>query len=335
MRIHFKNVDQGDSIVLKWMDGGKAKYAIIDCNLNSANQNPVLNFIKSERVEHIEFCILSHPHEDHFSGFNELLDYCEKQKVSIGAFYHTARSIPEYLQSAVRSHQAKSELGKLFHKIVSFMGRNIIWDGGSIDHLTKEIDLTNEIKVKFLAPTEKEYSVYNSRKFKTLSPTFSKNASNTNILSTIIKIYSGEKWMVLLTSDAERQTFKRVMEKHIHLHSTKTSLVQVPHHGSFDNFNRTFWKQILHDVSSPAVISVGDNSYGHPDEKVISDIKELEFGVFSTNKIGPLNDALSFPAALADSALDMISTVRKRPRFDPALEGDKIFELNGDKFELI
>ncbi len=74
VEIVFKNVGQGDSIILEWesSEEGTKKIAIIDCNLNK-NENPVLQHLIELNLHEIEFVILSHPHEDHFSGFHELL----------------------------------------------------------------------------------------------------------------------------------------------------------------------------------------------------------------------------------------------------------------------
>lgn len=67
MRITFKDVGQGDSIILEWDKDGKKKIGIIDCN-KYFGANPVLSYIKNpeNKVEEIEFLILSHPHHDHF-----------------------------------------------------------------------------------------------------------------------------------------------------------------------------------------------------------------------------------------------------------------------------
>jgi competence protein ComEC len=70
--VTFKNVGQGDSIIIDWGSKKDRKYAIVDCNLFEG-RNPILEHIKDNNVHSIEFAILTHPHSDHFSGFLELL----------------------------------------------------------------------------------------------------------------------------------------------------------------------------------------------------------------------------------------------------------------------
>ena len=82
--VNFKNVGQGDSIIIEWDD----KIGIIDCNIYK-DSNPVLEYISQKDIEEIEFIILSHFHFDHFSGFPKLFDYCRDNKIKIKYFFHT------------------------------------------------------------------------------------------------------------------------------------------------------------------------------------------------------------------------------------------------------
>ncbi|HEV8506975.1 MAG TPA: hypothetical protein VGQ53_16305 [Chitinophagaceae bacterium] len=89
MKITFKDVGQGDSILLEWVDvAGVRKVGIIDCKLKG-KANPVIRHIDQNKYEQIEFIILSHPHEDHYSGLLQLLEYVERTGKRISRMCHT------------------------------------------------------------------------------------------------------------------------------------------------------------------------------------------------------------------------------------------------------
>ena len=82
LKLTFKNVEQGDSIILEWEDDGISRIGLIDCK-NAFRTNPTINFIKALNLTKIDFILLTHPHQDHFSGFSELLDYCIQNNIEI------------------------------------------------------------------------------------------------------------------------------------------------------------------------------------------------------------------------------------------------------------
>ena len=92
LKVTFKDVGQGDSIIIEWRKNSKSYVGIIDCNLKTNNRNPILEHIKILSTKEISFIILSHPHYDHFSGFEDLFNYCEKNKIIIKNFIHTAHA---------------------------------------------------------------------------------------------------------------------------------------------------------------------------------------------------------------------------------------------------
>ncbi|MCY7362979.1 MAG: hypothetical protein LH629_13085, partial [Ignavibacteria bacterium] len=57
----FKNVGQGDSILVEWLNGSQKHFGIIDCNLYES-RNPLLEELANRNIEFIDFIILSHLH---------------------------------------------------------------------------------------------------------------------------------------------------------------------------------------------------------------------------------------------------------------------------------
>jgi beta-lactamase superfamily II metal-dependent hydrolase len=287
MRIIFKNVGQGDSIILQWKKEGKKNIGIVDCK-KVYPYNPVLDYIKSKDVDSINFMILTHPHYDHFSGFRELLNYCGNNEIPIENFLLTCYQDIVYLKSAVKSSKASSELVKMLIKL-----RELRRDKNIIKHLThfnsdiKNIHLNDKIRIEPLAPTTTELEFFLERKL-SLAEENQDSQPHGNWLSTILKV-AGNDWYILLTSDVEQSVLKKIghnMEERL---ATSLILCQAPHHGSLKNHSSEFWRS-LDRRKAKVAISVGKNSYDHPDEKVIEKFDDYNYEIYSTNRVGALEN---------------------------------------------
>ena len=278
LKVTFKNVGQGDSIILEWNDHEKRKIGIIDCNLVD-NQNPVLGYLKQSDYTEIEFIILSHPHFDHFSGFNQLLDYCSSKKIIIQKFLHTSSQVPEYLKTANKTVQAQREIVALFKTIRQLWKTDkIIIEQGYLDDKTGPIRLNNDIFLKILAPSTTEFDAYISNLKVENDEESHHNNANTNWLSTFLKIYSPD-WQILLTSDCEKRVLNRWKNKNAEFSNQKLLLAQSPHHGARGNHSTSFWRQFSPEKDTPVIMSVGENIYKHPSKQNIDyfNTKDLKF----------------------------------------------------------
>jgi competence protein ComEC len=151
--ITFKDVGQGDSIIIEWENEGKNKIAIIDCK-KAYGKNPVLEYIKTKGTKEIAFLLLSHPHLDHFSGFTELIEHCIRDNIIIKYFLHTSNDMPSYWKSAVDGYEANTEILRLFN-IIREADIKIGMKRHSIqaEQIFSDITLNNEYSIKIIAPT--------------------------------------------------------------------------------------------------------------------------------------------------------------------------------------
>lgn len=328
VNVTFKNVGQGDSIVIEWQKDSINKVGIVDCNLVH-NANPILEHIIAFNYQEIEFIILSHPHYDHFSGLRELLEYCEVHKIVIRKFLHTSQQVPDYLRVATRSIISTNELVLLFTVIKRLRKKQVIEFLTYISDEITDILLTDELRLKFLAPSSVEYE-----KFLNRTPLFDEedphNNTQSNWLSTIIKIYTSD-WYILLTSDSSVETLKRVgiQKKGEFLDFLK--LGQSPHHGAKGNHYDAFWKTKKHVYRTPIIFSVGDNIYKHPSEKAVSFFSETKnnFKIFSTNQVGSLNEYItSLRSSTISSYLDLAGSEEIVEPIPPnQYQGDQTFNF--------
>ncbi len=291
LRITFKAVGQGDSILLEWQDEeGQNHIGVIDCNLVNSGRNPVLEHIKRQNYSKIDFLILSHPHSDHFSGFSSLLDYCEKEAIKVEVFFHSCHLVPDYLKAACTSITSQREAGMLFQKIMR------LFKEGKLDKRILDqsgypfLELPNRLKIKCLSPSERERDDYVSTKKYFYNEEEKDNNPKANFLSSLLKIYQeGEEWYILLTADSEASTFQRLDKKNGDEFTGELLLAQCPHHGAKLNCKRPFWMKKRKSKACFAVFSVGENSYGHPDQWTKDTFIDNDYSLRYTSDLSKLN----------------------------------------------
>jgi competence protein ComEC len=284
----FKGVGNGDSIILEWMGAdGTLNVGIVDCNL-FGKSNPVIQHLETLMGSHkeltIAFVVLSHPHYDHYSGLTGLLEFLQKKQMAIHHFLHT---IPTHIPSVnffARTLQDKgSALFKMLSKVRELFAERLIHDGGTIrSPLIFYPD--PRIRIECLSPSNIETQVFIDEVLELselpqddLLPEQKRECHvAANRLSTIFKV-SFQEHYILLTSDSESGAFEKLLEKPGQ-DSTVLHLCQIPHHGSGKSYNPLFWAGLRKKDNCPAVFSVGcSNSYGHPDPKVVEQVKALNY----------------------------------------------------------
>jgi len=195
VKVTFKNVGQGDSVLLEWVSNDIPKIAIVDCNLYQST-NPVLEYIIQQEIKEIEFIILSHPHTDHFSGFYQVLNYCRNNQILIKRFLHTSQVTSDFLKSATRSLKADEELFKLFSLL------KIMRDNEEIEIYTIDdnpnliIPLADGYNMEVLSPSSIEVDKYIRGVKYPFDEEESTSNPNANWLSTILKMEM-IKWLWL------------------------------------------------------------------------------------------------------------------------------------------
>jgi beta-lactamase superfamily II metal-dependent hydrolase len=331
IEVVFKNVGQGDSVLLEWRNSGKLHYGIIDCNLYNGS-NPLLEEIIFKNVPYLDFVILSHLHHDHYSGMPELLQHCINNRIKIGLFLHTfTNDFRKILTLIVNSQRVQSDTEKLLDNVQKAIKGKIILDQDGVTHNTRSLHLYGDVYLRFLAPTgndevslSKQRIAYENKKSTTVP--------NVNIMSTIVEI-SNSSNSLLFVSDATKSTFKRIRN----VVKKKVIMTQVPHHGSKYNLHQRFWFLLDKQTQCPAVYSVGDIVKDKlPDKDVVVFMESLGFNNTSTNFVYGLTEHYG-GASLTQKA---ISTMRAfspflKPRttghsttISPRFFGDKRFQFS-------
>ena len=108
LRVTFKYVGQGDCIIIEWEEEERPGVGIIDCKAISG-YNAAVKHLEDIKPPEIAFIVLSHPHQDHYSGLLTVLEHCQRNGISIGLFGHTARDHMAFLRSVVMPHNARED----------------------------------------------------------------------------------------------------------------------------------------------------------------------------------------------------------------------------------
>ncbi|GAB3879685.1 hypothetical protein GCM10028824_43550 [Hymenobacter segetis] len=314
----FKDVGQGDSIILEWLDGSEKRIGVIDCN-KKEDSNPVLKHLIDGGYDRIEFLILSHPHEDHYSGFIELFEHCLKEQIPIGWFGHTVFHLnKDYWKFFEPTPGPVQELGKIVKLLPALRSQGLL---GKICQLMEgwQRQLTPNLAIKTLSPAHLEGEAYN-RLVRLDSSSNPKEASQAaNMLSTVLLI-TINSFNILLTADAVTSTLKR-LNSDPELEGIAYSIVQAPHHGSKKNYSGRFWKGLAAEAGRKAVISSGHHDgYRHPHLQVLTKLQKLGFTIHATNIEYGME---KFVEAMRKTiVLDMVSVLDDKG-------GDKTFDFTG------
>jgi competence protein ComEC len=289
MEVTFKNVGQGDSIIIEWQKDNRHCIGVIDCKKHN-RINPIIDYLKTLKDYTFYFLVLTHPHKDHCDGVVQLLNYLAKNDIELKRLYHTFYLDPVY---ATNMPEFEYKLLKKFSVAQKLMDtKKLIKGGGMLGNDISYLKLDgDELILQSLSPVRDELEYYLERLNKKNGISYKAGGKAANLLSTILKIETQNEYC-LFTADAEMQTFQRLYQNNIaELNKKKLHTCQIPHHGSSLNFHNQFWSTINKKKECNAVISVGGNDYSHPSKDVLTRLESLSYSVNCTNIV---NDAITF-----------------------------------------
>jgi len=326
MKITFKNVGQGDSILLEWQRDTEShsRIGIIDCK-KIGNINPTLEHIKKISISKIDFIVLSHPHHDHYSGMLELLDYCEEKGIRINKFINSAGDNDSYLHWFGKDdNDSQKLLEQIYNKCIHMFESELINSIGK-PFYGMPLRINNDFTIFCLSPSDAETALYYNRVELYREVDEQKASQWANVLSTVFLIKSNEEHYCILTSDATIEVFDRIRANDMHhLGQSRLLLSQIPHHGSKDNHQIRFWNQLTYQSNTPAIISAGKHGkYNHPHKIVINDFYNHNYKVYSTNSVNGMADFMTERESGVSMYLNMISNIIEKYEVD----GDQVFKL--------
>ena len=262
------DVGHGDSLLIQSPEGA---IGIVDC-CKRGSQIPVRDFLSDKQVKQIEFIVLTHPHEDHYSGMLELLEFCDKNSIVIDKFYDLGLN-PKSLDLEFRSSQSSGYYSDLMSRIFE-------WDKQGRFHLhecPEGMPLMQEsgFSISCLAPDSRTIRKVVGRK---LNEPESELNHFINHLS-IVLLVSGPDGSALLLADSGISSQKHICGRY---KFKKVGLFKISHHGSGLSYHHPLLKLSRDSKRAKAAISTGCR-YGTPADEVMSNLSTLGIPTYSTN----------------------------------------------------
>jgi len=95
LKIHFIDVGQGDSILIEEAGG---KNILVDGGDRADKTTAaIINYLKNQKVEKLDYIISTHPHADHIGGLVDIIDSFEVGTVLDSGKIHTSKTYENYL----------------------------------------------------------------------------------------------------------------------------------------------------------------------------------------------------------------------------------------------
>jgi competence protein ComEC len=281
LRVHVLDVGQGDSILIVAPEG---KTVLVDAG-DERNGKKVVEALKAQGVQQLDYFIATHTHPDHIGGAAEVFG-----NFKVGTVLHNDYPPPEAVaKEEAAGAAAKGGDKKQGRKQAAPPPKNAGRQGKSTELPTVRAynsfkSAVEQAGTKFeKAEPEQKIELGGGAILTVLAPipplftkekiAASRKGNESNANSIVVRLDYGE-FSMLLAGDAEEQTEERLLQKEANLAAT---VLKVAHHGSRYATSENFLKRVFRPddpQSKAAIISMSEfNRYGHPNQDVLNRLK--------------------------------------------------------------
>jgi len=244
LHIHCLDVGQGDATLIVSPTG---QTMLVDAGYNGKGEDEVLPFLSNLNMTSLDYIVATHYHADHIGGIDEVMYGLSID--SIGVVYdrgwsYTTNTYYDYAD-AVAS------------KRVAIEDSQVIDLGGGVQITCVAVNGNGVLDNPFTDPPHSE-----------------------NDLCVALKVeYQGFDFFVAGDLSGRTNGSYTDIETSVAPEVGRVEVLRVDHHGSNNNTNQCFLDSLRPQV---AVISVGDNSYGHPHPEVIERLEAVPSIIYQT-----------------------------------------------------
>ncbi|MEQ3513510.1 hypothetical protein ABMY35_09260 [Pseudoalteromonas sp. BZB3] len=266
--IHFIDVGQGNMVL---MEASNGRYYICDCNVTNDNEDRVLNYLGSVigRGASISAFICTHRDADHMRGIKKIHNDFPIQSIWDSGHPGTTTNSREYADYMDLRRRVGSEEKKKLTR--------------------QDLGMT---RLRYLSAKDERLE------------------KNANAQGLVIKVEhlnsSGVGSSTILTGDCDAKTWKHGILQDYSSNDLSTSILMAGHHGSITFFDDPTDTQYYYEdhmrAIKPAmtIVSVGDNSHGHPDKKALELYEKHSTGSKQGNKVFTTQDKGTIKLTLKD-----------------------------------
>jgi competence protein ComEC len=277
LQVHVLDVGpvEGDSILIISPTG---KSVLIDAG-DAGKGKVVLESLKRQSVQQLDYFIATHPHPDHLGGADEVLKAIKVMNV-IDNGLEPVGFVKPAAPSKSAGTQPKKQPAKTAARPVSvtrfYEEYRVAVDqsGARYEKVQagKTFDLGGGARLTVLAPSE---PMFTREQMKS-------GGNEPNANSIVVRLDYGA-FSMLLPGDAEEQTEHRLLTKDV---NTSARILKVAHHGSLYATSEEFVKRVKPQV---AIISCGAwNRYGHPAQAVLDRLQAAGVKLYRTDLQGEI-----------------------------------------------
>lgn len=245
LEIHYIDVGQGDCSLIKW----EGAAVLIDCG-EAEHSDDVLEYLKKQNVEKLDYIIVSHPHSDHMGGMSQIISSLDADKViapKVTEDMTPASKVYENFLTALRDKAMKLTAAKP-GTVYTLTGR------------TAESADKTPPKLEILSPV--------------------KDYDDLNNYSVAVKLTYGTT-SYLFTGDIEKEAEADILESGA---DVSADVLKVAHHGSGTSSTDDFLNAVSPEI---CVIQCGSgNSYGHPNTGTLGRLEEHGAKIYRTDLNG-------------------------------------------------
>ncbi len=316
------NVGEGDSLALGFPFEGELRWGLIDCCQGpDQDEPPVLEFLRAEGIEELEFICLTHLHYDHFRGLARVLKYFDARGYPIRSFwrsgvvsavdvwqrmYDHAKSVllvkggEQKEEALVTAYEKRISVGR-----VSELREILLWERKAARssknqrarfwrkklHGVSRGFLRHGEIISFdcLAPlSDTEYDMEEVlASLVEVIPDIPEEDSRLTNMTSVILLVNFQGVRLLFGGDAGRDVWTQCIEEAVSTgqytrDELKADLVKASHHGSRQSSSVDLWSAILKPNAIVLIsASYWGNPYGHPHTETLDDLSRVNKEQFS------------------------------------------------------
>lgn len=258
LQVHFVDTGEGDAILIKLPNN---KTLIVDSgtvNYRDKITSYIDNVFFNGKGGVFDYAILTHSDVDHAGNFKHILDTYEVRNFYRPKIYSETFDTGYTEQSLVINNSSYDQIIQKLNELSVNNKTNVMFT-----ELNAETEVIKNY-VSFLGPVNDYYT-------------------EENMYSSVIKISHLNK-SILLTGDATTQNEVEIINSTSNL---DIDVLKLGHHGSNTSTSLNFLNYCKPEY---AIISYGENNYGHPSVEVLNNIKNysqnLYNNIYDTHTLG-------------------------------------------------
>lgn len=285
----------GESILLFLPGLG---WGIIDSctvRIKKKTYNPALECLKALNVKRLSFVILTHPHLDHYDGFEMVIEYY------LGSIDRICLYSGEGLREYAAYLARKKIVGERGFKSLSFIldkikqakerGANVIKISERTEIIRKKQFGSHKIEMIALSPSEDSISRYCETLFQCIPKEKSDvikaiKRSDQNLVSSAIWCKINNQVLIFggdLENGVSLFSGWNGVLRNLDSPELAASFFKVPHHGSPTSYSENLWTTISPDKTTTSIVTPYNPSK-LPDSDILKKIKNHSNDVLITSK---------------------------------------------------